>query len=118
MAQEATLGCSTLQALTSWRLHLFPLKVPAKVSQAEEGRGVLPVMLPASLVTGLSTPPAPHQVESSFNVLEIRAFSTLSQNQVSTRAQASSGPGGRSRNLRLCCPPPLLRSWWRLSVAW
>ncbi|EHH27764.1 hypothetical protein EGK_18042 [Macaca mulatta] len=35
-------------ALTSWRLHLFPLKVPAKV-------------------------------ESSFNVLEIRAFNTLSQ---------------------------------------
>ncbi|KAB0390518.1 hypothetical protein E2I00_017500, partial [Balaenoptera physalus] len=44
-------------ALTSWRLHLFPLKVPAKV-------------------------------ESSFNVLEIRAFNTLSQNQVSTRAWA------------------------------
>ncbi|MEJ1280308.1 copine VII [Cricetulus griseus] len=38
-------------ALTSWRLHLFPLKVPAKV-------------------------------ESSFNVLEIRAFNTLSQNQI------------------------------------
>lgn len=28
------------------------------------------------------------QVESSFNVLEIRAFNTLSQNQVSTRAWA------------------------------
>uniref|UniRef100_A0A7N5KEL1 Capping protein regulator and myosin 1 linker 3 n=1 Tax=Ailuropoda melanoleuca TaxID=9646 RepID=A0A7N5KEL1_AILME len=39
------------KALTSWRLHLFPLKVPAKV-------------------------------ESSFNVLEIRAFNTLSQNQI------------------------------------
>ncbi|ELW69270.1 Leucine-rich repeat-containing protein 16B [Tupaia chinensis] len=38
-------------ALTSWRLHLFPLKIPAKV-------------------------------ESSFNVLEIRAFNTLSQNQI------------------------------------
>ncbi|OWK09545.1 hypothetical protein Celaphus_00006515, partial [Cervus elaphus hippelaphus] len=38
-------------ALTSWRLHFFPLKVPAKV-------------------------------ESSFNVLEIRAFNTLSQNQI------------------------------------
>ncbi|XP_008570584.1 PREDICTED: leucine-rich repeat-containing protein 16B [Galeopterus variegatus] len=38
-------------ALTAWRLHLFPLKVPAKV-------------------------------ESSFNVLEIRAFNTLSQNQI------------------------------------
>ncbi|XP_051678648.1 capping protein, Arp2/3 and myosin-I linker protein 3 isoform X5 [Oryctolagus cuniculus] len=38
-------------ALTSWRLHLFPFKVPAKV-------------------------------ESSFNVLEIRAFNTLSQNQI------------------------------------
>ncbi|KAM5235869.1 capping protein, Arp2/3 and myosin-I linker protein 3 isoform 2-T2 [Ctenodactylus gundi] len=38
-------------ALTSWRLHLFPLKVPAKV-------------------------------ESSFNVLEIRTFNTLSQNQI------------------------------------
>ncbi|XP_047651328.1 capping protein, Arp2/3 and myosin-I linker protein 3 isoform X4 [Phacochoerus africanus] len=38
-------------ALTSWRLHIFPLKVPAKV-------------------------------ESSFNVLEIRAFNTLSQNQI------------------------------------
>ncbi|XP_021099527.1 capping protein, Arp2/3 and myosin-I linker protein 3 isoform X3 [Heterocephalus glaber] len=38
-------------ALTSWRLHLFPLKVPAKV-------------------------------ESSFNVLEIRAFNTLGQNQI------------------------------------
>ncbi|XP_066132812.1 uncharacterized protein [Saccopteryx bilineata] len=38
-------------AVTSWRLHLFPLKVPAKV-------------------------------ESSFNVLEIRAFNTLSQNQI------------------------------------
>nr|XP_036873469.1 capping protein, Arp2/3 and myosin-I linker protein 3 isoform X2 [Manis javanica] len=38
-------------ALTSWRLHLFPLKLPAKV-------------------------------ESSFNVLEIRAFNTLSQNQI------------------------------------
>lgn len=36
MSQEATLSCScsALQALTSWRLHLFPLKVPAKVSQA------------------------------------------------------------------------------------
>uniref|UniRef100_A0A8P0T5Y0 Capping protein regulator and myosin 1 linker 3 n=1 Tax=Canis lupus familiaris TaxID=9615 RepID=A0A8P0T5Y0_CANLF len=44
-------------ALTSWRLHLFPLKVPAKV-------------------------------ESSFNVLEIRAFNTLSQNQVSSRTWA------------------------------
>ncbi|XP_037690516.1 capping protein, Arp2/3 and myosin-I linker protein 3 isoform X2 [Choloepus didactylus] len=38
-------------ALTSWRLHLFPLKIPAKV-------------------------------ESSFNVLEIRAFNTFSQNQI------------------------------------
>ncbi|KAM9201969.1 LOW QUALITY PROTEIN: capping protein, Arp2/3 and myosin-I linker protein 3-like [Dugong dugon] len=38
-------------ALTSWHLHLFPLKVPAKV-------------------------------ESSFNVLEICAFNTLSQNQI------------------------------------
>ncbi|XP_056666066.1 capping protein, Arp2/3 and myosin-I linker protein 3 isoform X4 [Monodelphis domestica] len=38
-------------ALTAWRLHLFPLKVPAKV-------------------------------ESSFNVLEIRTFSTLNQNQI------------------------------------
>ncbi|XP_054986870.1 capping protein, Arp2/3 and myosin-I linker protein 3 isoform X1 [Sorex araneus] len=38
-------------ALTSWRLHLFPIKVPAKV-------------------------------ESSFNVLEIRAFNTLAQNQI------------------------------------
>lgn len=27
----------SLKALTSWRLHLFPFKVPAKVSWAEEG---------------------------------------------------------------------------------
>lgn len=41
MAPEAPLncGCSTLQALTSWRLHLFPLKVPAKVSQAQRVEG-------------------------------------------------------------------------------
>lgn len=41
MAQEAMLSCqsSALQALTSWRLHLFPLKVPAKVSKAQEVEG-------------------------------------------------------------------------------
>jgi hypothetical protein len=32
---------SFLQALTSWRLHLFPLKVPAKVSWTEEWENTL-----------------------------------------------------------------------------
>lgn len=39
-AQELPLAADilslSLKALTSWRLHLFPLKVPAKVSLAEE----------------------------------------------------------------------------------
>lgn len=82
----------------------------------------MPGMLLSCLVTGpcqeLSTPPMPHQVESSFNVLEIRAFNTLSQNQVSRGAQATAGPIRRRRgSLRLCHSLPL-RSWWRLSVAW
>ncbi|XP_028934274.1 capping protein, Arp2/3 and myosin-I linker protein 3 [Ornithorhynchus anatinus] len=45
--------------LTAWRLHLFPLKIPAKV-------------------------------ESSFNVLEIRAFSTLIQNQILVETERGS----------------------------
>lgn len=68
----------------------------------------MPGILPSSLVTGpyqelsiLPTPP--HQVESSFNVLEIRAFNTLSQNQVSTGSQATTAgpPGRRNGRLRL-----------------
>lgn len=50
-------------------------------------------------------------MESSFNVLEIRAFNILSQNQVSTRSQATAGPTGRRNGrLRLCCslPPQIL----------
>ncbi|KAF5925744.1 hypothetical protein HPG69_002194 [Diceros bicornis minor] len=62
-------------ALTSWRLHLFPLKVPAKV-------------------------------ESSFNVLEIRAFNTLSQNQVSQGSGPHYWAGGRKESICEVLLPP------------
>ncbi|KAK2495155.1 hypothetical protein MC885_010075, partial [Smutsia gigantea] len=71
-------------ALTSWRLHLFPLKLPAKVRGAEEQgytwHAPSQARQPGPYVK-LSIP-IPLQVESSFNVLEIRAFNTLSQNQI------------------------------------